>query len=312
MHSNDFIKGLYENRIDLVVMSPKSDLHNHAALGSRLENLERWAEQSVAAPPAVMKDLGEMDRYLADNLIGLLTTEKGFEYAMAAAFKQACADGVQVLQMSFDLRFFMKGISHIEALTGFINQCKNAFAPEIRFIPQLGIDRMLDISAVTLPAEECIGSGFFKSIDLYGEELARTPEYFTSIYNTARNAGLKLTAHAGEFGNAELVRHTVEVLGIEEVQHGISVAESPEVMKWVRDNNIQLNICPTSNIRLSRVASIAKHPIRRLFDEGIKVTVNTDDLMIFGQSVSDEFFNLYKSGLFTPEELDNIRTNGLT
>ncbi|MEI6764222.1 MAG: adenosine deaminase [Bacteroidota bacterium] len=312
MDSNDFIQGLYENSIELVMKSPKSDLHNHAALGSRLEYLEEWAQQSVAKPPAIMKDLGAMDRYLADNLINLLMTEKGFEYAMNAAFKQARADGIQVLQMSFDLRFFMKGIRHIEALTGIINQCKNEFAPEIHFIPQLGIDRTLNISAVTGPAEECIGSGFFKSIDLYGEELVRTPEYFTSIYNTARKAGLKLTAHAGEFGNAELVRHTVEVLGIEEVQHGISVAESQEVMNWVRENNIQLNICPTSNVKLSRVASIAEHPIRRIFDHGIKVTVNTDDLMIFGQSVSDEFFNLYKSGLFSPEELDIIRMNGLT
>ena len=68
---------------------------------------------------------------------------------------------------------------------------------------------------------------------------------------------------------------------------------------------------PTSNVLLGRVESLAEHPIRKLCDGGVKVTVNTNDVLVFGQSVSDEFLNLYRAGLFSAAELDEIRQNGL-
>lgn len=311
MERENFITGLTENKPELVLQAAKSDLHNHAALGSRLDALEKWAGKRIPAAPEVMKDIGAMDHYIRENLIAYILGPGGFEYAMEAAFRQAHHDGIRVLQMSFDLRFFMSGDKNIETATAFLSRCQAQFAPNILFLPQLGIDRALSLSEISKPAEACIDSGFFRSVDLYGEELARDPAYFKPLFEIARKVGMKLTAHAGEFGDAALVRHTAEVLGLYEIQHGIAIASSVEMLRWARNNNIQLNICPTSNVRLSRVESLAKHPIRVLFDQGIKVTVNTDDLMIFGQSVSDEFFNLYKAGVFTAEELDVIRMYGL-
>lgn len=82
-------------------------------------------------------------------------------------------------------------------------------------------------------------------------------------------------------------------------------------MKWLSDNKILLNVCPTSNIYLSRVEDYSVHPIKKLYHNGVKVTVNTDDMIIFDASVSDEFFNLYKSGALNAEELNEIRENGL-
>jgi adenosine deaminase len=70
--------------------------------------------------------------------------------------------------------------------------------------------------------------------------------------------------------------------------------------------------CPTSNVMLGRVESLAEHPIRKLYEAGVKVTVNTDDVLVFGQSVSDEFLNLYRVGLFDAAELDELRQNGLS
>jgi adenosine deaminase len=96
-----------------------------------------------------------------------------------------------------------------------------------------------------------------------------------------------------------------------DVQHGIAAAESGAVMRFLADHRIRLNICPTSNVMLGRVETLAAHPIRRLYDAGVRVTVNTDDILMFGQSVSDEFLNLYRAGLFNAAELDQIRQNGL-
>ena len=108
------------------------------------------------------------------------------------------------------------------------------------------------------------------------------------------------------------MQRAVEELELDEVQHGIAAAQSTSVMKFLADNRIRLNICPTSNVLLGRVESLADHPIRKLYDAGVKVTVNTDDVLVFGQSVSDEFLNLYRVGLFDTAELDELRQNGLT
>ena len=120
-----------------------------------------------------------------------------------------------------------------------------------------------------------------------------------------------MKAHLGESGNAELIRQAVEVLEIDEVQHGISAAQSPEIMNWLSRNNIRLNVCPTSNVMLGHVESLAHHPIKTLVDHGVHVTINTDDLMIFGQSVSEEYLNLYSAGVLSAEVLDQIRETSL-
>ncbi|MDD9972554.1 MAG: adenosine deaminase, partial [Candidatus Poribacteria bacterium] len=73
-----------------------------------------------------------------------------------------------------------------------------------------------------------------------------------------------------------------------------------------------LNVCPTSNVMLDGVSDLASHPIRILFDNGVPVTINTDDLMIFDQSVSEEYRNLYQAGVFSAEELNDIRRASLT
>jgi adenosine deaminase len=103
----------------------------------------------------------------------------------------------------------------------------------------------------------------------------------------------------------------VETLELDEVQHGIAAAQSPAVMRFLADHQIQLNVCPTSNVLLGRVARLQDHPIRTLFDAGVKVTVNSDDVLVFGAGVSEEFLSLYRAGVFTPAELDLIRRCGL-
>ena len=160
-------------------------------------------------------------------------------------------------------------------------------------------------------AHEAIELDIFQSMDLYSHQEACAPEAVQSLYTKARTAGMKLKAHVGEFGGAEEVRRTVEVLDLDEVQHGIAAAESVEVMRWLSENQIQLNVCPTSNVMLDGVPDIASHPIRILFDNGVPVTINTDDLMIFGQSVSEEYRNLYRAGVFSPKELEDIRCASL-
>lgn len=78
------------------------------------------------------------------------------------------------------------------------------------------------------------------------------------------------------------------------------------------DNHVRLNVCPTSNVMLGRVDCLETHPIRRLYDVGVEVTVNTDDVLVFGNGVSEELLSLYQGSVFNADELDGIRRVGLS
>ena len=121
----------------------------------------------------------------------------------------------------------------------------------------------------------------------------------------------KGTAHAGEFAGPEFIARTLDVLQVDEVQPGVTAAASKPLMARLRREGVRLNICPSSNVALGVVSDIALHPIRILVDNGVRVTINSDDLMIFGQSVSQEYLLLYQSGVLTAIELDEIRREGL-
>lgn len=306
-----FIHALVQGNRQHLALIPKSDLHNHSLLGSRRSKLEIHLGTSIQAPPARMASIGDMDQYLFTVLAPLILSHEGFSYCVKAAFQQAVEDGVTVLEMSFDSGFNRAFEGGAPELITLIQGIKDEVAPGLLFIPQLGMNRDGDMETLMEDVTQCIGTGYFKALDLYGEELSRSPESFIELYREASKAGLRLMAHVGEFGDAESVRHTVDVLGLQEVQHGIAAATSPEIMHWLRDQNIRLNVCPSSNVALGRAQSLSTHPIRLLYDHGVKVSLNTDDLMIFDQSICDEYFNLYDCRLFSAEELDDIRLQGL-
>ena len=156
-----------------------------------------------------------------------------------------------------------------------------------------------------------LGTRTFYSIDLYGDEFAQPIENFIPIYKKAKNEGLKLKAHIGEWGTAADVKKGVELLELDEVQHGIAAASSAEVIQFLKDNHIRLNITPTSNVKLGRVQELKTHPIKDLYRSGVDVTLNSDDILIFNSDISKEYLRLYAAETLSAKELDDIRLNGL-
>ena len=146
---------------------------------------------------------------------------------------------------------------------------------------------------------------------MYGDELAQPIENFKFIYRRAKAEGLKLIAHVGEWGTTEDIRRAVECLELDEVQHGIAAAEDPSVIRFLSDNHIRLNITTSSNYLLGRVKDLKSHPIAELYRNGVDVTINSDDVLIFDSDVSKEYLRMYQSGCLTAEELDDICKNGL-
>ena len=304
-------KALSANDINALALLPKSDLHNHSMLGSRFEALENYVGKKLLRPPAKMPAFHIFEDYLNEMFHDLIPQKNFFAYMLKAAFQHAVADGITVLQISIDSRFIHTFPGKEKDIVNIVEQVRQGTAPGIYFIPQLGMDRTHNFDKLSKEANALMDTGYFTSIDLYGDETFGDIKRFVPIYKKAKQNKMTLCAHAGEYGAAESVRRTIELLELQQVQHGIGVATSPEIMKWIAENHIMLNVCPTSNVALCRVASIREHPIHKLFDHGVKVTINSDDLLVFGQSVSEEYMSLYREGVFIPNELEQIRQNGL-
>ena len=313
MKHTDFIEALSTDDLDAIRAAPKTDVHCHAFLSTRRENVERWLGHSLAKPPLKMEGVEGMMAYADAVLAPYIKHQEGFEFVGVSAVNDAIHDGVVMLEMSFDIRladFYPDGL---EGLQVYIEALVERYRSQVDLRPELGFSRgCADEPKLMNLAHGAVELGIFQSIDLYSRQEVCPPEVMKPLFAKARAAGMKLKAHVGEFGGAAEIRRTVEVLGLNEVQHGIAAAESIEIMQWLSQNRIQLNVCPTSNVMLSAVPDLASHPIRILFDNGVPLTINTDDLIIFGQSVSEEYRNLYQAGVFSAQELDDIRRASLT
>jgi adenosine deaminase len=309
--TNPFTEALENHDLRALRKIPKSDLHNHAMMGGRLRSMEKLCGRKLEKFRDGAMGVPGINAWLQKVYRPLFSLPGAFKATVDSAFIQAKSDGVTVLEMSMDA--FMGRLFNIrpEEVVSTLTESHHVIAPGIDFRPGLGFSRSLSVRTILSCFEPYIETGYFHSIDLYDIEDAQPVENFRELYRFAKKLGMKCKAHAGEFGNAGSVREAVEVLELDEVQHGIGAADSPEVMNWLSKNEISLHVCPESNIALKRVRSYKTHPIRILFDHGVKVTVNTDDVMLFDAGNSEQYMRLFKSGLFSAEELDLIRMNGL-
>lgn len=308
-----FIDALEQRNLEKIRAFPKSDLHNHFVLGGNREYL--WKKTGLTIKPVErpLSSMDEMHAWNQKNLGGRFDTPEMRKLLIRAAFYQAREDGVTVLEIGEDVWGLAEYFQNdIDELVGAFALAQREIAPDIELRLQIGLSRHCSIAYL----EDCLshfwGNRAFYSIDLYGDESAQPIENFKSIYRRAKNEGLRLKAHVGEWGTAKDVRRAVEELEPDEVQHGIAAVQDENVVRFLADHHIRLNITPDSNVLLGRVPDMAAHPIGRLYRSGVDVTINSDDILIFDSDVSKEYLRLYESGCLSAEELDSIRQSGLS
>lgn len=317
-YSEQFIKALKDRDLEALKKVPKADLHNHSGLGMRFEDFESWVnatsrtdagEIKIPYPPEKMDGLQAMDAYMGITA-QYVSSKEGFEYLLEATIKEAIRDGVVLLETSIDCGWILD-YEKASDFFSFIESCLETYKLKIDFRPEIGVFKGISEKMAKRLITPCIMSGLFKSIDFYGEEKWFQPELTKQYVALAREQGLKIKIHTGEFEEDLSVREIYELLKPDALQHGIQAYRDEGLLDILKDKQVPLNICPSSNVVLGAVESIKKHPIRALFDYGVKVTVNTDDLLFFHRSVSEEFLWLYDMEIFTAEELDQIRLNSL-
>jgi len=135
---------------------------------------------------------------------------------------------------------------------------------------------------------EIAGDTDIRGITIGGSEGAFPPELFSDVYGKARQNGLRLTAHAGEAAGAQSVRGALTSLGVERIGHGVRIVEDSMLLERVIEDQVPLEVCPTSNIRTGVVTGWDNHPVGTLLAAGASVTISSDDPTFFQSSVADD------------------------
>ena len=145
-------------------------------------------------------------------------------------------------------------------------------------------------------------------IGIGGDEQKAPPELFREQYKYAASEGLRLTAHAGESAGPESIWGAMN-LGAERIGHGLTADQDPELMEELAQRQVPIEICLTSNLRTACCAKISEHPIRRYFDHGLMLTLNTDDPAMFGTNLTREFELAQTEFGFSDDHLRELARN---
>ena len=147
------------------------------------------------------------------------------------------------------------------------------------------------------------------AIGLGGFEGGGPARWYADLYKEARDRGLRLLCHAGETTDATSVWEALEI-GAERIGHGIRAIDDPLLVAHLAEKEIPLEICITSNVRTGAVASLKEHPVRRLYDAGVPIILNTDDPALFACTLTSELELAQSAFGFTEEEMEELRGNG--
>ncbi len=184
----------------------------------------------------------------------------------------------------------------------------------------VSVNWVLDISRNVRPIEHSLTvadwviSGKEKGVvalGLGGPEIGHPPELFAEAFDRVRAAGLASVPHAGETVGAESVRNALKILGAQRIGHGVRCLEDAELVAELRNRQIPLEVCPTSNVCLGVAASIAEHPLPRLLEAGLYVTINSDDPPMFNTTLTDEYLKIADTFGFGVETIERLVINAV-
>ncbi len=149
------------------------------------------------------------------------------------------------------------------------------------------------------------------ALDLAGDELGFPGNQFLSHFNRARDAGLRITVHAGEAAGAESIWQAIRELGAERIGHGVKAIEDRALMDYLAVNGIGIESCLTCNIQTSTVASLANHPLKAFLEHGILATINTDDPAVQGIEIGHEYEVAAPAAGLSRQQMRTAQENGL-
>jgi adenosine deaminase len=279
---------------DLIRTLPRAELHLHIEGSLEPEMMLSLADRNgITSPYATIEeartayDFDSLQAFLDLYYRGMSVLQRtdDFHDLTAAYLARAAADGITRAEIFFDPQgHTARGIpmsTIIDGITGALQLGERTLGIStgliLSFLRHLSEDDALETLDQALPLKDhLIGVGLDSS------EMGHPPSKFKRVFDRARDEGLHLMAHAGEEGPPDYIWQAIDELGVERIDHGNRALEDEALVRRIATDGLALTVCPLSNLSLGVVDDLARHPLKRMLDSGLKATINSDDPAYFG------------------------------
>ncbi|ENX56037.1 MULTISPECIES: adenosine deaminase [Acinetobacter] len=309
------------NQIELIRALPKAELHVHIEGTFEPELMFAIAQRNqIQIPYQSVEEVKQaynfhnlqsfLDIYYAGA--NVLVLEQDF-YDLAWAYFEKCAeDRVVHTEMFFDPQTHTeRGVEFATVLAGLKRACTDAQAKLgissqliMCFLRHLSEEKAFETLEQALPFKDDI-----IAIGLDSSEVGHPPAKFERVFAKAREAGFLIVAHAGEEGPPEYIWEALDLLKVNRIDHGVRSEEDERLMARLIAEKMPLTVCPLSNLKLCVVKDMGEHNIRRLLQQGVHVTVNSDDPSYFGGYMNDNFVAIQQALDLSNDELKQLAIN---
>ena len=299
---------------DFVAALPKTETHLHLEGSMSFEQLRQSDPGKFPESPPFWdpgyrySSFDEFQAVFDDWIVPYHTSIDRYQETARHVFAQCREQGCRYVETSFHLPAVEwidgDGVDLIAAMSEVIPE-----GMEVRFFGGMMHN---DYTPNRELLESALRWDGLAGFDLHGHETWPVEEAIPGFWARARSHGKCTKAHAGEFMPASFVDWAIEALGVSRIEHGVRAVESPAVVEKIVERGIVLDVCPISNLKLGveGIGVMAEHPIRALVDAGVRVTLNTDDTFMFGNTLSEEYYALSQELAFTKQELIQVARNG--
>jgi len=245
--------------------------------------------------------------------MSVLRTEQDFYDLTWAYFARVAAQNVGYVELFFDPQGHTSRGVALEAVLDGIDRARADAAEKLnlksrvimcflRHLDEADAERALDAALAH--------TGRIAGVGLDSSEVGHPPGKFKNVFRRARQEGFHLVAHAGEEGPPAYVWEALDVLGVDRIDHGNRAMEDEALVRRLAADRMALTVCPLSNLRLCGVRDLREHPLKRMLDKGLFVTVNSDDPAYFGGYVGENYSAIQSALGLADAEMRIIARNG--
>lgn len=308
---------------DRIRRTPKAELHIHLEGALRWSTVREFNPQArpLDAPPWLGKPFANFEEFrgiFRSYLIPTSGTEERIERHMFEVLEDLANQNVRyaepILYLPFHMALGLSVAQVIDAVRRGMLRAEREYAIVCRLI--IGLNRGGEASGEAALAREALqiknpdGTRVVAGLDVMSDDRFGVPPAFVDLYRDAKPLGLRLKAHAGELGGPNVVRDALQKLDASHLSHGVGASRDPGLLRELAANGIWFHVCPTSNVLLGAANEYTSHPIKQLLDAGCNLTLNSDDPILFGVNISDEYLHAAFDMGCSSDEIKRLAMNG--
>lgn len=303
---------------------PKAELHLHIEGTLEPEMLiDLGRRNGIALPCATAEEcraqyrFNDLQQFLDIYYEGVhvLDGEQDFYELTSAYVRRVAADGARHAEVFFDPQSHVpRGIPFDDVLTGITRALRDGEAEHgiswrliMCFLRDRPAKEAMEMLELAMPHRHVIAG-----VGLDSAEIGHPPAEFAEVYAAARAAGFVAVAHAGEEGPPEYITEALDVLGVQRIDHGVAAIRDPALQRRLAESGVPLTMCPLSNLELQVTPDLSDHPLKKLLDAGVVVTVNSDDPAYFDGYLLDNYLAVQRALGLSRADLARLARNSIT